>query len=220
MSTRLLAAVDNSDEVPERSRIVGGSKSSCKELEQAIRAETPTIERVEIRCQDANVALLEYVETADWQTTRSLVFLDPFGLEVRWSTVAKLACTGACDVWYLFPLGGVLRMAARTGHMPDHWRSRLNDLFGTSEWFSEFYSIQDSLFGDTHAERRPIRQVVNYIRRRLQSVFPAVSRAGVLENSKGFPLFALILGIANPSRNAQRLALKIGNHLIGGLSRL
>lgn len=43
-------------------------------------------------------------------------------------------------------------------------------------------------------------------------------KAGVLRNSRGFPLFALLLGVANPGRPAQEAALRIGNHLVRRLS--
>jgi len=60
---------------------------------------------------------------------------------------------------------------------------------------------------------------VNFIRKRLKTIFPAVSNAGILRNGKGAPLFALVLGVSNPSLKAQRAALSIANHLVKDLNQ-
>jgi len=218
---RALKASASSSRRFDRFMLIDAHKPSCQELRATIEAEYPEmLDAVEIRCEDANVALKDYLKGVNWRATRSLVFLDPFGLEVRWSTIERLAKTGACDVWYLFPLGGVIRMMTNSGQVPDLWRARLDEVFGTPDWYQEFYrATQASLFGDTAALKdASTSHVVDYIRRRLNTVFPAVSKAGVLRNSKGFPLFALILGVANPGRPAQEAALRIGNHLVRRLS--
>jgi len=151
------------------------------------------------------------------------VFLDPYGLEVGWDLVAELAATKACDVWYLFPLGGVIRMMTKSGVIPDSWSARLDGLFGTHEWYDEFYkpSPQQSLFetdDEIMLRDASTKHVVDYVRCRLDVVFAATSHAAVLRNSKGAPLFALVLGVSNPSTAAQKAALGIANHLVKGLS--
>lgn len=174
-------------------------------------------------CEDANAVLAQYASSMDWRTTRALVFLDPFGLEVRWETISLLAETGGWDVWYLFPLSGVIRMMQKDGQIPDTWMVRLDQLFGTHDWFAEFYvaDMQESLFdGEQEIVYRDAdtQQFVTYICNRLKTVFPEVSKAGILRNQKGAPLFALILGVSNPSKPAQAAALHIGNHLVKELT--
>jgi hypothetical protein len=61
--------------------------------------------------------------------------------------------------------------------------------------------------------------VVDYIRERLQTIFPVVSNAGILRNGKGAPLFALVLGVSSRSSAAQKIALEIADHLVRGLGR-
>lgn len=204
---------------------IDADRSSCADLEQTVQTEFPSIQHtVQVVCDDAHDALGNYVDSTDWKKTRALVFLDPYGLDVEWSLIERLAATKACDVWYLFPLGGVIRMMTKDGEMPASWEGRLNRVFGTGDWADEFYktnpqqsllSIEDPLrlrdVSTTH--------VIEYIRARLIEVFAAVSNAGVLYNSKGSPLFALVLGVSNPSLAARRAALSIANHLIKGLNQ-
>jgi three-Cys-motif partner protein len=136
-----------------------------------------------------------------------------------------LAATKGCDVWYLFPLGGVIRMMTNSGEIPAAWSTMLDRLLGTHDWHGEFYkpNPQQSLFeSDNEAllKDASTQHVVDYIRSRLSSVFPAVSDAGVLRNSKGAPLFALVLGVSSTSPAAQKAALAIANHLVKDLNQL
>ena len=221
---RAFGASASSDRQFDWFKLIDAHEPSCRELEETIGIEYPEmLNRVDVECGDANIALEAYIESVDWNVTRSLVFLDPFGLEVRWNTIEKLAGTEACDVWYLFPLGGVIRMMTGSGQIPDSWRGRLDELFGTSGWYKEFYpTTQATLFNDEASiplrDASP-RHILDYIHNRLLTIFPAVSQPGVLRNSKGFPLFALVLGVANPGQAAQDAALRIGNHLVKGLEQ-
>jgi three-Cys-motif partner protein len=86
----------------------------------------------------------------DWKKERAVVFLDPFGMQVKWDTVATLASTGPVDLWYLFPLGvGVSRLLKRDGNISEAWQKRLDLLCGTGDWRAEFYPVQTqaNLFG-------------------------------------------------------------------------
>jgi three-Cys-motif partner protein len=208
----------------DRFEFIDADPPSCRELQAIVHSDFPTAERlVRVTCGDANTALRAYVDAVDWSKRRALVFLDPYGLEVAWDLVAELAATEACDVWYLFPLGGVIRMMTKSGVIPDSWSARLDGLFGTHAWYEEFYrpSPQETLFeidADLLLKDASTGHVVDYVRNRLGSVFAAVSRAAILRNSRGAPLFALVLGVSNPSPAAQKAALGIANHLVKGLN--
>ncbi len=133
-SLRALSASRSSARPFAHFTLIEADKSSCDELEAVIQSEFPDMkDKVDVICKDANVALNEYIDLVDWTRTRAIVFLDPYGLEVRWETVVRLATTGACDVWYLFPLGGVIRMMTNDGRIPERWQVRLDQLFGTHE---------------------------------------------------------------------------------------
>jgi three-Cys-motif partner protein len=206
--------------------LIDNDKASCRELETAIQSEFSEMSgKVNVICNDAKPALDNYINTIDdWRHTRALVFLDPFGLEVDWDLIVRLARTGACDVWYLFPLGGVTRMMTRDGQIPDSWKTRLDRVFGTKEWYNEFYKPKQqlSLIEDEEeklSKNASTDHVVNFIRMRLQTIFPAVSDAGILRNGRGAPLFALILGVSSSSSKAQNAALRIANHLVKDLDK-
>jgi three-Cys-motif partner protein len=206
--------------------LIDVDQASCHELASVIQSEFPEMcGKVKVICNDANTALDDYINTVDWTHTRALVFLDPYGLEVDWDLIIRLARTVACDVWYLFPLGGVIRMMTKDGQIQDSWRTRLNRVFGTEEWHEEFYrpSVQLTWFENEQtklSKNASTEHVVEFIRKRLQTIFPAVSNAGILRNSKGAPLFALVLGVSSPSPKAQKAALGIANHLVKDLNQL
>ncbi len=223
---RALRASADSARGFDRFIFIDADRGSCLELEAVVASDFPSAAgAVSVHCEDANTALEEYIATVDWRSTRALVFLDPYGLEVGWGLVQRLAGSGACDVWYLFPLGGVIRMMMDDGQLPDSWRTRLDTVFGTSAWYEEFYqpSGQQSLFDESEQEHlfkdASTPHVVDFVRRRLKSAFPAVSEAGILRNSKGAPLFALVLCVSNPSVKAQSAALGIANHLLRDFGR-
>jgi three-Cys-motif partner protein len=224
-SIRALKASRDSVKSFDRFILIDANLSSCAELRAHVESEFPEeIDNVSIECKDANIALAEYLSSVRWPKTRALVFLDPYGLEVGWKTIIRLATTKACDVWYLFPLGGVIRMMTNNGRIPQLWQARLDGLFGTHDWYDAFYrpKPQLPLFDNEQTQMQKYastERVVTYIRQRLQTVFPAVSEAGVLRNRNGAPLFALLLGVANPNKAAQKAALNIANHLLKDLDR-
>jgi three-Cys-motif partner protein len=144
------------------------------------------------------------------------MFLDPYGMEVEWTTVEAIAGTKAIDLWLLFPLGiGVNRLLTRSGEIPASWRTRLNLLLGTEDWYEELYRVERT---DAVWRGRPRRQGHGgdhrrYFVERLKSVFPAVAEdPRVLRNSTNCPLYLLCFAVGN--ENGARIALRIANHLL------
>jgi len=67
------------------------SRSKIRQLEN-LRTQFPTIsDRISIRCGDANSELEKFCSQVNWQRTRAVVFLDPFGNQVRWETIVAIA---------------------------------------------------------------------------------------------------------------------------------
>lgn len=128
---------------------------------------------------------------------RAVVFLDPYGMDVRWPMIEKLAETKKIDLWMLFPSSGVIRMLPRQGPPDEAWSRRLTELFGDGSWKGEFYREETvtDLFGERLATRRAVTEetVTRYLTRRLQSIFTAVvDQPMVLHNSRHSPLFMLV----------------------------
>jgi three-Cys-motif partner protein len=82
------------------------SKVRVNALKDTIsREHSALLLRCDFRPGDANAILKAWCKERDWQKERAVVFLDPYGMQVDWSTIEALAATKAIDLWYLFPLG-------------------------------------------------------------------------------------------------------------------
>jgi three-Cys-motif partner protein len=206
----------------DRFVFIEASRMAKEKLAQRALVEWPAqAAKIQLLKDDANDAIADYVKNTNWVKTRALVFLDPFGLQVRWRTIEELAQTRACDVWYLFPIGGVIRMLPSSGQMDPMWELKLDTLFGTTDWREAFYAdnIQGNLFGDaSRIKNANETKILSYIKDRMRSVFAGISDFAILRNSMGYPMFALLMGVTNPSPRAVSSALRISNHLISNLN--
>ncbi|WP_397380121.1 three-Cys-motif partner protein TcmP [Prosthecobacter sp.] len=178
---------------------------------------------VEYLAEDANTALCR-ISNDDWRERRAVIFLDPFALEIRWSTLEAIAQTKAMDMWLLFPAMAVNRMLPRSTEVPEDWAKRLDETFGDSSWKAEFYAKPgppaiDDFFPDSLPEAKeaklddPFGRLNRYVVRRLKTVFAGVvEEALVLKTSSGTPLFLLCFAVAN--ENGAPIAKRIASHII------
>src|SRR5262249_39824995 len=90
-------------------------------------------------------------------THRGIVFLDPFGAALNWSSIQKLADTRLFEVVINFALSmAIHRMLPNSGDVPERWSERLDAYFGTHEWFGEVYGKRRSgLFETSGLEKHP-----------------------------------------------------------------
>ena len=177
-------------------------------------------DRMEFVQGDANTVLQGLCERWNRGGMRGVLFLDPFGMQVDWTTLEGVARTRAIDVWILFPLGiGVNRLLPRHGKIPDGWRARLTRVFGTDDWYDEFYRPARTrpLFGEAAIIKTgSYNAIADYYQDRLRTVFPAVAaNPKVLQNCRGMPLFLLCFAVGNDSPNAIGAALRISEHILG-----
>jgi three-Cys-motif partner protein len=184
-----------------------------------LRSDYPSrANQIEIACCDANARLTELCNATDWRSWRALVFLDPFGMQVDWSTIEALGDTNAVDLWYLFPLNAVSRMLPRNRPPRKEWADRLTSVLGADDWQSAFYtpSGQGSLFGTGEGDARDANSeaIISYVKERLRTAFCAVAdNPLVLFNSRNSPLFLLCFACANPK--GAKPAIKIAQHILG-----
>ena len=148
---------------------------------------------------------------------RAVVFLDPYGMDVQWTTIAKLARTKKVDLWMLFPASSVIRMLPWQGPPNKAWSRRLTELFGDDSWREEFYQeeLQVDLFGEHTAVNRKVSEesVSNYLLRRLRKIFPGVvDKPLVLRNSRQSPLYMLVFAAGNPV--GAKIAISIAGSII------
>jgi three-Cys-motif partner protein len=78
----------------------------AQELEE-LRAKHPR-RAIQVVNGEANAAISELLKSNTWRTKRAVLFLDPYGTQVEWSTLEAIAATASIDVWYLFPLAGFI----------------------------------------------------------------------------------------------------------------
>jgi len=169
--------------------------------------------------EDANTALKSLVKTNSWDDKRAVVFLDPYGMEVEWSTLQALASTRAIDVWFLFPLAGLFRQATRKLTDIDQTkRAALIRMFGDDAWERELYpeSKIDDLFGGAQERRRlaDVRGLENYARARLKTIFGEVFLPLPLPIESGPQRFSLFLCVSNTEPTAIGLASRIAKNLL------
>jgi three-Cys-motif partner protein len=168
---------------------------------------------------DANRAIQAQLKWSSWQTTRAVMFLDPYGMEVEWATLKAAAATQAIDVWFLFPLAGLYRQATRRlTNIDNHKRSALTRMFGSDRWEEELYPkpSQNDMFGSA-VERERLEDVVGlerYVKTRLETIFPKVLKPLALPIDSKPQRFSLFLCISNPEPKAIGLATRIGNHIL------
>ena len=195
------------------------NREYIKELE-TLRERFPAItERVEIRQGDANSVLQDWCRSVDWQRNRAVVFLDPYGMEVEWTTIETVARTKAIDLWLLFPLGqAVNRVLTRNRPPEGAWADRLTRFFGTNEWKDAFYrhSTQMTLFGEEEHIRKDtdFEQIGRFFLSRLESVFARVADNPLyLYNRKNIPIYLLCFAAGN--KRGAPTAVRIAKDILG-----
>jgi len=189
----------------------------CAHLED-LKAEFPDLARkLDVLRGDANTEI-QNLCSKDWRSNRAVLFLDPYGMQVEWTTIEAIAQTKAIDLWLLFPLGiGVNRLLPKSGDIPELWRRRLNLLLGTEDWYDEFYKVEamPTLFGDDKERvvKATMETIGRYFTDRLKGIFAGVvEEPGVLRNAANNPLYLLCFAVGN--ERGKEIALRIANHLL------
>lgn len=176
----------------------------------------------EVISDDANAFIQREFSSKFWNSSeyhsrppRALVFLDPYGLEVKWETLRCLASCQKADVWFLANLGGAVRQLCHDHSKLDTFkRSALGEYFGTDSWEDEFYQIQESddlfdgLLASTNRKATK-HDVARFHRKCLESIFrgyvsdPLQLAVGTMDD-----YFLLYCMSNNPSPAARALIKK------------
>ena len=178
---------------------------------------------IHVHRDDANSALEAIISKVNWRRTRGVLFLDPYGMAVRWETLQTIAKTEALDVWYLFPLSAVYRQAAKDFEKVDEGKAaKLDAVLGTPDWRTTFYekSGQESLLsGDEPSAKRVVGppEIATFVHSRLSEIFRGWVSPPIFLPEVGPPMFALFFAVANPAEPAIKLSKKAAEHLFGML---
>jgi three-Cys-motif partner protein len=184
--------------------------------------------RAQVREGDANKIVKEICHKTPWRGRgtigngiRGVIFLDPYGMEVEWSTVEAIAKTEALDCWYFFPLSGLYRNAPRDPLKLDPIKiDSVNKLLGAEEWRDALYAKPppvETMFGmfDGVERRIDVDAIEDYVQKRLASVFKGtVLKPMRINNALGKPLASLFFAVSNRSPAAVGLATSIASHIL------
>lgn len=155
-------------------------------------------------CGDCNQILTEKIlpqfPNKGFCPQRGFMFLDPYGINLNWSTVEAVANSGIFDVLINFSVMGVYRKLG--DKLPcDCDRQKINALMGTEDWLKVAYAENKQMslldlpeLNKFERRRHEIAErLVTFYQERLQTCFKHVSRAVIMKNSSGGPMYALIL---------------------------
>jgi len=169
---------------------------------------------IEIICGDCNNILQSRVipNYSKKSPNRAFVFLDPYGVNVRWEIIQQLGEAAAFDVLINFSVMGLTRMLPKTGKPNPKNEESICQLFGCKDWHPRVYrpNMQLTLFGGTAPPVRKeaiVDDLTEFYRQRLKSVFKYVTTPRYMFNSKNTPIYALIGASQNQA------AVKIMNHI-------
>ncbi len=191
----------------------------CGKLED-IRARYHHHRNIEIYQDDANLFLKNLRE--DWRNCRGVLFLDPYAVEVEWSTIEKIAGYRALDVWILFPIHAVVRMLNRDQMPEEHLREKLTQFFGNKSW-ERLYQLayQYVLLGEEDIQEIVYREqgvdaLINVYRDNLRNLFGPrlLEQSKRLGSSSNPHLFELFFCAGSLSERAIRASFTIARHLI------
>jgi three-Cys-motif partner protein len=184
-----------------------------------LRAQLPG-RQIQIVHGDANERLREFCDRITTnRLDRAVIFLDPFGLSVRWETIQRIAATKKVDLWYLVPVDGMSRQIKDDGSfLPG--ASKIDELWGSPAWRAKAVRRTpiDDLFGGVDERLEKIaraKQFSEMFREHLQDVFAGGVAKTYLPLGRGKRHdFSLMFACANPSQAASQTAMRIANPIL------
>lgn len=167
-------------------------------------------------CDDCNnklISMADYLRKNN--SIRTLAFIDPFGMALKWSSVEILKGLGI-DLWILVPTGiGMNRLLKRNGDISEAWLQKLEISLGlTREGIKKhFYKSNtiNTLFGEEtkiQKEKNAIDKAGELYKKKLNEVFKFVSLPLQLKNSTGSIMYHFMMATNNAA------AFKIANDVI------
>jgi len=193
-------------------------RDKCVRLEE-MKKDWPN-RNVHIEQADANQFLRNLQR--NWQRYRGVLFLDPFGAQVDWTTLESIANYKALDTWILFPTSTISRMLPRSrlpGDISQTWSTILTRVFGDESW-KDLYQMSDQmeLFKQSRGHEREsgVDGLINIYKSRLQELFGDrfLTTTKSLKNSNNSRLYEFMFCVGSDQPSAIGLATRIANHLL------
>lgn len=196
-------------------------RANIKSLKEIVESDFVGLKnRVTLTQKDANEALINLCDSVNWRASRAVVFLDPFGLQIKFATLERLAQTKAVDVWYLVPVHAMSRQVKGDGTVLDDGGPSVDDALGYSKWREVVQTVEEvesDLFGYSASTTT---KAVNaaWFEKCAHEQLSAVFEGGVLDETlplgrNGLHEFSLMFAWANPSERA-KLAAKLAKAVL------
>lgn len=188
------------------------NESSIRKLKEKL-SEKYKEKTIAYRSGDANHQLVELSKALNKKGYAALVFLDPFGMQINWNSIAELKDTRS-DIWILVPTGVIVnRLLDRAGKL--ECSDKLQSFFGLTieEIRSHFYKQEtvQTLFGEEEIiakVSKPIEKIARLYAERLRTIWEYVTEDPlVLRNRNGAPIFHFVF--ASNNEHAQKIANQI-----------
>jgi three-Cys-motif partner protein len=102
---------------------------------------------------DGNDSVRDVLAEAPWTGSnswrqRGVVFLDPYGMSVRWETLQQIANSRKLDVWFLFAAKAVRQqLGASINDVDESKAGALDRFFGEPNWRDEFFRAPEGQTG-------------------------------------------------------------------------
>lgn len=164
-------------------------------------------------CNDKIIRMADFLKSN--KSFRALVFIDPYGMSVNWSSIEALQGLGV-DLWILVPTGiGISRLLKNDGNISDSWLNKLEKFLGLprEEIKTHFYKKKEAntLFGIetvVEKEKDTVNKAGKLYKNRLNTIFKFVSEPFVMKNSTNSIMYHFMMATNNST------ALKIANEVI------
>jgi three-Cys-motif partner protein len=199
------------------------NKTNAAKLEANTKSLYPN-KNIIIAVEDCNKKLLslsQFLKSPKGKKTKVLAYLDPYGMQLEWSSIESLADAGI-DLWILVPTGmGVNRLLKTNGDISEEWITKLKVFLGMDEIQIREYFYKEKIELTLFGEEKRINKETNAIeksgvlyRERLNMVFKFVSDPFILRSSQGNILYHMFLASNNHT------ARKIANDVIKKYNQL
>lgn len=188
------------------------NEESLNKLKQKLNEQFKN-KNLEFRLGDANEQLNKLAKALQDNKYAALVFLDPFGMQIDWNSIANLKGTRS-DVWILVPTGVIVnRLLDKAGKL--EFSDKLESFLGLpiAEIKSFFYEEKKipTLFGEEEIitkVSKPIEKIANLYAQRMKTIWEHVTEEPlVLKNSNNVPIFHFVF--ASNNKNAKKIAKQI-----------
>ena len=169
---------------------------------ESLKTEFSRSRAIQVVSGDANERLLELLsQPINWRSNKGVVFLDPFGMQVPWSTIERIGKTNGLETIINFPWAmAINRLLMKSGDIPIAWQRRLDLTLGSSDWRDLVYEQRSDLLGTQRVKREDATQrMLSWFNTRLKEAFGHASDAQLIKNTRGNPLYYLIWAGPHPA---------------------